>query len=317
MLSCATPAVKRRARDPPTEREQDVLVDIGIGLPNQVRNVTASVIPRWAADAERAGFATLATTGRYAYPGVMDTVALAAAAGATTTIKLLTAVLLAPTWPAAVLAKEIAGIDGVSGGRLTLGVGVGSREEEFVAPGLGLAGRGNRLESDLDTFRESWSAAGPNPVVPVGTRQVPVLIGGYSARTMARMVRWGDGYIGGALPVSMTAPAFAEAKRAWREAGRPGKPKLVVLAYFSLADTEVGFSNVRHFYQVAPDHIASSVVVCTSRSTVKELIDQYTQLDVDEVVFIPGTDNLDEISRLADAFGGVPLRAKTAGVPCR
>ena len=292
-------------------------MDIGIGLPNQVRNVTASVIPRWAADAERAGFATLATTGRYAYPGVMDTVALAAAAGATTTIKLLTAVLLAPTWPAALLAKEIAGIDGVSGGRLTLGVGVGSREEEFVAPGLGLAGRGKRLESDLDTFRDSWSAAGPNPVVPVGTRQVPVLIGGYSARTMARMVRWGDGYIGGALPVSMTAPAFAAAKRAWREAGRPGKPKLVVLAYFSLADTEVGLSNVRHFYQVAPDHIASSVVVCTSRSTVRELIDQYTQLDVDEVVFIPGTDNLDEISRLADAVGGVPLRAKTAGVPCR
>jgi alkanesulfonate monooxygenase SsuD/methylene tetrahydromethanopterin reductase-like flavin-dependent oxidoreductase (luciferase family) len=166
-------------------------VDIGIGLPNQVRNVTASVIPRWAADAERAGFTTLATIGRYAYPGVMDTVALAAAAGATTSINLLSAVLLAPTSPAALLAKEIAGIDGVSGGRLTLGLGVGSRVEEFVTPGLGLAGRGKRLESDVETYRESWRAEGSNPVVPVGRRQVPVLIGGYSARTMLRQPRRG------------------------------------------------------------------------------------------------------------------------------
>ncbi|MEU7691502.1 MULTISPECIES: LLM class flavin-dependent oxidoreductase [Microbispora] len=79
---------------------------IGIGLPNQVRDVTAATIPRWAALAEEAGFSTLATTGRYAYPGVSDTVALAAA-GATTTIGLLSAVLLAPTWPGALLAKEV------------------------------------------------------------------------------------------------------------------------------------------------------------------------------------------------------------------
>ena len=57
---------------------------IGIGLPNQVRDVRAAVIPAWARRAEEAGFATLGTTGRIAYPGVMDTVALAAAAGATT-----------------------------------------------------------------------------------------------------------------------------------------------------------------------------------------------------------------------------------------
>jgi hypothetical protein len=55
---------------------------ISIGLPNQVRNVRASVIPTWAAQAEQAGFSTLFTVGRIAYPGVTDTVALAAVAGA-------------------------------------------------------------------------------------------------------------------------------------------------------------------------------------------------------------------------------------------
>lgn len=78
-----------------------------------------------------------------------DTVALAAAAGATTTIGLLNAVLLAPTWPRALPAREVAGIDGVSDGRLTLGVGVGSREDEFTVPGHDRHGRGGRLEADL------------------------------------------------------------------------------------------------------------------------------------------------------------------------
>lgn len=277
-----------------------MLVHIGIGLPNQVRNVAASVIPQWAVDAETAGFETLATIGRYAYPGVMDTVALAAAAGATSRINLLSAVLLAPTWPAAMLAKEIAGIDGVSGGRLTLGVGVGLRAEEFVVPGLGLGGRGRRMESDLQTYRELWGGQGPTPVVPQGTRQVPILLGGYSARTMARMVRWGDGYIGGALPTSMTAPAYAEARRAWREADRPGGPTLVALAYFVLGDTETGRANVRHFYQQAPDHIADSVVVCTSPSSVSRVIDEHAQLGVDKIIFVPAVSDLDEVARLED-----------------
>lgn len=277
---------------------------IGIGLPNQVRDVNTSIIPRWAARAEEAGFSTLASTGRYAYPGVSDTVALAAAAGATTTIGLLSAVLLAPTWPGALLAKEIAGIDGVSGGRLTLGVGVGSRADEFTVPGHGLRGRGGRLESDLATYRHVWGGGlvgdGPNPAVPSGTRQVPMLFGGYSAPTLDRMVRWGEGYIGGSLPVTMTAPSFEAAKRAWQEAGRQGVPKLVVLAYFALGDSETGRANIRDFYRMAPDDIAGNVVLCTAPEMIRQSIKDYTALGVDEIIFVPATDDLDEVTRLAD-----------------
>ncbi|MFK8844209.1 LLM class flavin-dependent oxidoreductase [Streptomyces sp. Ac-502] len=279
-------------------------MQIGIGLPNQVRNVTASALPRWATRAEKAGFSTLATTGRYAYPGVSDTVALAAAAGATTTIGLLSAVLLAPAWPGALLAKEIAGIDGIAGGRLTLGVGVGSREDEFTVAGHDMHGRGARLESDLATYREIWSGApvgnGPNPAVPSGTRQVPLLFGGYSARALDRMVRWGEGYIGGSLPPEMTAPRFEAAKRTWREAGRQGAPKLVVLAYFALGDTKTGRANIQDFYRLAPKHIAANAVLRTTRATIEQTITEYTDLGIDEIIFIPATDDLDEVTRLAD-----------------
>ncbi|MEU5305923.1 hypothetical protein ACH4YO_39345 [Streptomyces noursei] len=87
-------------------------------------------------------------------------------------------------------------------------------------PGHGLRGRGARLESDLATYREVWGGApvgnGPNPAVPSGTRQVPMLFGGYSTATLNCTVRWGEGYIGGSLPVAMTAPGVEAAKRAWQ-----------------------------------------------------------------------------------------------------
>jgi alkanesulfonate monooxygenase SsuD/methylene tetrahydromethanopterin reductase-like flavin-dependent oxidoreductase (luciferase family) len=279
-------------------------MQIGIGLPNQVRDVSATTIPPWAAQAEIAGFSTLATIGRYAYPGVSDTVALAAAAGATTTISLLSSVLLAPTWPGALLAKEIASIDGVSGGRLTLGVGAGGSRDEFTAAGHGFGDRGARFDSDLETYREIWAGktvgTGPYPAVPSGARQVPLLFGGYAARALDRMARWGEGYIGAALPPAMTAPSFEAAKRAWREADRDGDPRLVVLAYFALGDTEAGRANVQDFYRLAPKDMGDSVVLATTRARIRQVIDEYTDLGLDEVIFVPATDDLDDVTRLAD-----------------
>jgi alkanesulfonate monooxygenase SsuD/methylene tetrahydromethanopterin reductase-like flavin-dependent oxidoreductase (luciferase family) len=150
-------------------------VKIGIGIPNQIRDVDARVLPDWAVRAEDAGFSTLGTVGRIAFPGVMDTVALAAAAGATSRIGLFTNVLLGPVWPAVLLAKEIASIDAVSGGRLILGLGLGARPDDFVVDGLPGHGLGKRLDADVKTYRRVWRGesvgGGPNPAVPKGTRE--------------------------------------------------------------------------------------------------------------------------------------------------
>jgi len=129
---------------------------IGIGIPNQVRDVRPEVIPEWARLAEESGFSSLTTVGRYAYPGVSETVALAGAAAVTRRIELISGVLLAATWPGALLAKELAGIDGISGGRLSVGIGSGQRPDDFVADGHGPAGRGARLDRDLETYRGIW-----------------------------------------------------------------------------------------------------------------------------------------------------------------
>jgi alkanesulfonate monooxygenase SsuD/methylene tetrahydromethanopterin reductase-like flavin-dependent oxidoreductase (luciferase family) len=278
---------------------------IGTGLPNQVRNMRPAVIPAWAQQAENAGFTSLTTVGRYAYPGVSDTVALAAAAAVTSRIELVSGVLLGPTWPGAMLAKELAGIDGVSNGRLTVGLGVGSRPDDFVVEGYGAAGRGKRFDRDLAHFREVWSGepvgGGSNPAVPAGTRQVPMLFGGTAPAAIDRMARWGEGYIGGSVPAPMVAPSYDAARDAWSRAGRDGSPRLVALVYYALGDGEQGRKNVHDYYSPFGDFanlVASAV--CDTPQKVREAIASFEGIGADDLIFNPGTDDVDDIKRLAD-----------------
>jgi alkanesulfonate monooxygenase SsuD/methylene tetrahydromethanopterin reductase-like flavin-dependent oxidoreductase (luciferase family) len=168
-----------------------LLMKIGIGLPNQVRDVEAAILPGWAAQAEMAGFASLATVGRIAYPGVMDTIALAVAAATTTTIGLISAISVGPAYPAVLLAKEVANIDAVSGGRLTFGIGLGALPDDYVAEGRPRKGIGRRLEDDIAVYREVWGGtavgAGAYPAVAGTTRDVPVC---WTARAKRPMTEW-------------------------------------------------------------------------------------------------------------------------------
>ncbi|MGC5311810.1 LLM class flavin-dependent oxidoreductase [Micromonospora zamorensis] len=279
---------------------------IGIGLPNEVRDVDATVIPRYATRAEQAGFSTLGTVGRIAYPGVMDTVALAAAAGATSTIGLFSTVLLATVWPPVLLAKEVADIDRVSGGRLTLGLGVGARPDDFVVAGRGAAGRGARLDADLSTFRSVWDAepvgGGDSAVVPTGSRRLPIILGGTSPASFRRMAQWGEGYAAPGLAPAMLAGLFDSARRAWRAAGRDGEPRLVGLGYFAFDHADQGRANVADYYRTVPTKFQQLMVngISTGAEAVRRTVREFEALGVDELVLNPVTSSLDEIDRLAE-----------------
>src|SRR5690606_25483534 len=110
-------------------------MDVGIGLPNSVEGVQGTDLVRWAVAAEQAGFSSLGTIGRIVYDNYEELVALAAAAGATSRIGLLPSVLIAPPRQAVLLAKQAATLQAVSGGRLRLGMGIGGRDDDWVALG--------------------------------------------------------------------------------------------------------------------------------------------------------------------------------------
>lgn len=85
-------------------------------------------------------------------------------------------------------------------------------------------------------------------------------------------------------------------------AGREGAPRLVALAYVALGDSGKGRQNVYAFYSVISSEFAGIVAgaVCDSPARVREKISSFADIGVDEISFNPGTDDVDEVKRLAD-----------------
>src|SRR5437868_12303895 len=106
---------------------------IGIGLPVAIPGTPGSLILEWAKQAEQGPFSSLGVLDRVVYDNYEPLVTLAAVAGVTTRLRLVTTVLLAPLRNTGLLAKQAASLDALSGGRLTLGLGIGGREDDFLA----------------------------------------------------------------------------------------------------------------------------------------------------------------------------------------
>ena len=106
-----------------------------------------------------------------------------------------------------------------AGGRVTLGVGVGARRDDYDASELPFAGRGARLSQQIEALRARWEdpANGPAPVQDGGP---PILVGGLAGPAYARMAALGDGYIHAGGPPRAFARAVEQARAAWADAGR-------------------------------------------------------------------------------------------------
>ena len=199
------------------------------------------IIRAVAAAADSAGFATLwsgehvvlvdepasrypySADGRIAVPPGDDwldpLLALTFAAAATSRITLGTGVLLLPEHNPVLVAKQAATLDVLSGGRFSLGIGIGWSAEEFAALGIPFARRGHRMAEYVAAMRTLWSkdvasfhgefasfdAVRVNPK-PVHGRRVPVIVGGNSNAALRRVAAFGDGWYG----FSLTAAEAAE-----------------------------------------------------------------------------------------------------------
>lgn len=281
---------------------------IGIGLPNHIAGVSGPLIIEWARRAEQRGFASVAGIDRVVYPSLDSIVALSLAAGATTDIGVVTNVLLAPLYRAAPLAKQLATLADISRNRLTLGVGVGRRADDYTATGVDFGERGHILDKTVELLRQAWRAEVvtgdialcPSPV------QIPVLFGGTSQPTIRRVATVGDGWAAGALRDYAGQSAFAERVRlAWLDAGRAGTPWLNASVNFAFGDEQTvaaGHQNLRSYYGFIPDYAELNVAdMLTSTQDATATVRAYRDLGFDGLIFHPGVARLDQIERLADA----------------
>lgn len=285
-------------------------MDIGIGLPNPVPATPGRTLIEWARKAEGRGFKALATIDRIAYPSYESMVTLAAAAGVTERVGLMTNVLLGPTRNPVLLAKEAASLDQLSSGRLVLGVGVGSRPDDYAAAGRDFGSRGGRWDEDLALIHRVWrgelvnGAQRPIGPAPVNGDRVPMLIGGMSERAIQRAVTWGIGWTVGGAPPEQGGPFAERIRRAWKEAGRTDEPRIVGLTYFGLSDDAAGraASYLGDYYGDFGRQIASYIP--KDPQALRDTVRRFEEFGFDQLVLDPTTNDPNEVDRAADVVLG-------------
>ena len=283
---------------------------VGIGLPGNVPGTKGDTIVEWARQADAGPFSSLGVIDRLVYDNYEPLVLLSAAAGATSRVRLMTCVLLAPLRNPGVLAKQAASLDAISGGRLTLGVGVGRRPDDYqVAPAV-YERRGRNLARSLSTMRSIWNGevkgeadAGPMGPAPVRPGGPEVLIGAGAPQAVRRVGKHADGFIAAAGNAAAVEQLYQVAVESWEAEGRSGKPRLAGVASYALgpnaADQVGGY--IRHYYSFlgdATEQMARNAI--SSPEAVKDAIRDMEGIGMDEVVFLPSVAEMDQLDRLAD-----------------
>ena len=277
---------------------------IGVGLPTAMAGVGAELLVDWARRADSGPFSSLAVVDRVAYQNYEPFMALAAAAAVTRRVRLATMVVIAPLRNTALLAKQAASLDALSGGRVTLGLAVGARAEDYEVAQVQSRGRGRRFAEQLESIRDIWEEGriGPTPNAP-GPQ---LLVGGSSGEALARMARYADGYMHGGGPPRAFAGAAAKAATAWSDLGRPGRPLLWGMGYFALGDgnADAGATYLRHYYAFTgpfAEKIAAGNL--TSPGAIADFIRGYDDAGCDELVLFPTVSSVEQIERLGEVIG--------------
>lgn len=274
---------------------------VGIGLPSTLPGATGSLVVEWARRADSGPFASLGVLDRIAYDSFEPLATLAAAAGATARVGLVTMIVVGPLRNDALLAKSAASLDALSGGRLTLGLAVGARREDYAAAGVAYATRGRRLVEQLAALREQWddTSISPLEVRPGGP---DLVVGGLSDQAFARAARYADGYVHGGGPPRAFARAADKARSAWMDAGRPGVPRLWAQGYFAIGEdaAEQGRRYLRDYYGFTGPFVERIVAeLLTTPQAIAQFIRGYEEAGCDDLVLFPAVPDLAQLDLLA------------------
>lgn len=276
-------------------------MQVGIGLPNTLTGADADLTLSWARRAEAGPFTSIGVFDRIVYDSLDPLSTLAVCAGATDEIRLATSIVAGPLRSPGLLAKQAATIDVLSDGRLTLGVALGARKDDYEAANAEFRGRGGRFTTQLDELREIWQGdeIGPDPVQEGGPE---LLIGGSSDPTYKRVGRYGDGYIHGGGPPRAFAKEAEKARAAWNEEGRPGDPTLWGHGYFALGDdkaAEKGREYLLDYYEFTgpfAERIADGLL--TTPQEVIQFIRGYEEEGCDELLLFPTVGDMEQYELL-------------------
>ncbi len=277
---------------------------VGVGFPNTVENTNRDQLLGWAQEADRGPFSSLGVLDRLVYDSYEPLTTLAAAAAVTSRVGLATIIVVGPLRNTALLAKAAATVNALSKGRLILGLAIGARDEDYAHARVPYHDRGARFNQQLAVLRDYLEdeAIGPRANQTGGP---PLLIGGSTDLTFARVARFAEGYVHGGGPPRAFVSAAASALTAWQEAGRPGRPQLWGMGYFALGSqsAQTGADYLRHYYAFTgpfAERIAQGLL--TTPQAVAQFVREYQEAGCDELILFPTSAEPDQLQRLADVL---------------
>jgi alkanesulfonate monooxygenase SsuD/methylene tetrahydromethanopterin reductase-like flavin-dependent oxidoreductase (luciferase family) len=306
-------------------------MDVGMTLPTMLPHGRAEVL-EWCRVIDEGAWSCLAVPERITYTSHSLTVQLAAAAALTDAVPIWTTIVILPAHPAVQVAKDLASVDRLSNGRLTVGLGVGGREHDYRAVEARFDHRWQRLDEQVATMRRVWAgeppfegadAVGPPPLQSGGP---PLVAGAGGPKALARAARWAIGVDHGTSILGLRGgredPASAflgfdreslaghieAAAAAWRDAGRIERPNFSASVWFALGPgAQEQLQRYTYDYLRIMDEgfarMAAAAATCWSDDALRDTVAAMEDAGCDQAVLVSTGTDVDQVRRAADVLG--------------
>jgi alkanesulfonate monooxygenase SsuD/methylene tetrahydromethanopterin reductase-like flavin-dependent oxidoreductase (luciferase family) len=292
-------------------------LQIGMTLPSMVPDLDRERTLAWCRGIDAGPFASLACGERITFHNAEMRALLAAAAVLTERVRIVPTLYVLPMHAASQVAKEVASLDVLSNGRVTVTVGVGGREHDYRAAERPFARRFARLDEQVRAMRRAWAGEppfegaepiGPKPVQPGGP---PLWSGAMGPKSLRRAASWADGVAGFSTSgdSAEVARAFEAVRAAWSEVGVETAPRLVTGFWYALGeDAEAHLHRYAYEYlRIFGDVPARAMAARCRISSVERFracVDEIRALGADELILVPTTTDPAELDRTVEALSG-------------
>ncbi|MCU1395049.1 MAG: flavin-dependent oxidoreductase, F420-dependent methylene-tetrahydromethanopterin reductase [Ilumatobacteraceae bacterium] len=292
-------------------------MQIAMTLPTMLPHGRAETLA-WCRGIDEGPFSSLAVPERVTYTSHSWTVEIAAAAALTERVRLWTTVIVLPSHDAVQVAKDLASVDRLADGRLTVGIGVGGREHDYRAISGDFSNRWSRMDEQVATMRRIWAQEPPfegaDPVgpPPVQAGGPPLVAGVIGPKALARAAAWA---VGVDDPTSITSVDQASLTQrheivtaAWNAAGRTEKPHFSASLWYGLgpnAKQQVG-DYVYNYMKIFDEGWARSMAESAPTIDASSLRDAMAAAEAagcDEFFLVPTTADPAELDRTREALG--------------
>jgi len=293
--------------------EPTTRMSVGVALPQMATGLDRDRLVAWCRGIDDGPFSSVSAGERITFHNLDGFTLCSAAAALTSRVRILVNVVVLPWHAPAMVAKELASLDVVSGGRVDVAVGVGGRQQDYAALGSSFAGRHGRLDAAVDELRRLWSGGaaadgervGPVPIQAGGP---PILASAMGPKSLARAARWASGVSGFTLlgDAGEAARLFRATEAAWVDAGRVDQPRLVTGSFVALGhDAPRTLHDFAETYlRVFSPDLAASLAAAMPLHDASRLVDLLDAIEAEgahEFIVVPATSDPRMLDALADA----------------